>query len=155
VAVILVASLCAEVDHMTQFISGTFYDAQTANKAVNDIVALDYPRERITIIMSSQTRYRFWGETGASGDVRNGDPIAVILAGAAGAKTANGGPAPRLVVAGPAAAALNSEGSAAGGSGVLRALARLGMPRTAGERVSVERIMRSNAARNVMESLMS
>jgi hypothetical protein len=44
---------------MNQFISGTFDDAASANKAVNDIVGLDYPSDRITIIMSSQTRYRF------------------------------------------------------------------------------------------------
>src|SRR5450755_4413423 len=48
--------------HMHQFISGTFDDAATANKVVDDIMAMDYPLDRITIIMSTQTRNRFWSQ---------------------------------------------------------------------------------------------
>jgi hypothetical protein len=45
---------------MTHLTTGTFYDAQTANKAVNAIIAMDYPRDRINVILSRQTRQRFW-----------------------------------------------------------------------------------------------
>ena len=45
---------------MHQFISGTFDDAATANKVVDEIMAMDYPLDRITIIMSTQTRNRSW-----------------------------------------------------------------------------------------------
>ncbi len=134
---------------MHQFISGTFDDADKANKAVDDIMAMDYPRERITIIMSAQTRNRFWSRrsaelkrqnetystNGTSREQMSGDTIgAIVDAGESG--LAHGAPvgkaiaASRLFVAGPAAAALGGEGAPYyTPASVLRTLARFGMPR--------------------------
>jgi hypothetical protein len=137
---------------MHQFISGTFDDAATANKVVDDIMAMDYPLDRITIIMSTQTRNRFWSQptpdvkqkNAMSGTLKgqmSGDLIgAIVYAGESDrpdvAPVGNAGAATRLFVAGPAAVALASEGVADYiPARVLRTLARLGMPRSDAERV--------------------
>jgi len=131
---------------MHQFISGTFDEAATANKAVDEIIALDYPPERITIIMSKLTRNRFWSQPtpdvkqkknatgGTAKGQASGDPIgAIVDAGESDrfdvASVGTARAATRLFVAGPAAVALASEGVADyTPSRVLRTLARFGMP---------------------------
>jgi hypothetical protein len=139
---------------MHQFISGTFDDAATANKVVDNIMAMDYPLDRITIIMSTQTRNRFWSQptpdvkqkkNAMSGTLKgqmSGDPIgAIVYAGESDrrpdvAPVGAAGAATRLFVAGPAAVALASEGVADyTPARVLRTLVRLGMPRSDAERV--------------------
>jgi len=138
---------------MHQFISGTFDDAATANKVVDDIMAMDYPLDQITIIMSTQTRNRLWSQptpdvkqkkNATSGTLKgqmSDDPIGAIVYACESdrpdvAPVGTAGAATRLFVAGPAAVALASEGVADyTPARVLRTLARLGMPRFDAERV--------------------
>jgi hypothetical protein len=172
---------------MAQLTTGTFYDAQTANRAVNAIIAMDYPRDRINVILSRQTRQRFWdtasrdrermrATTGGSGD----DIIGSLLANEAPrdrdrASTAAGNDdADAVIVIGPSAATPPGDATDPAGSGrPLDALTRLGFPRGDAERLRndirsggivvgvgtntgdgavVERVMRNNEARDVMES---
>lgn len=139
---------------MHQFISGTFDDADKANKTVDDIMALNYPCERITIIMSAQTRNRFWSRPTPSlrrenknatsgGNLKKpcGDRIgAIINADESGfdtiARVGIAGATSGVFVAGPAAAALAKEGAPSyTPAGVVRTLARLGMLRFDAERL--------------------
>lgn len=176
---------------MYQFISGTFDDAEAANQAVDDILALDYPLDRITIVMNAQTRDRLWrrrapdadqGESATSGPVVGQvscDHIGAIVNNEfnrpEAPKLEVSGARTRLFVAGPAAVALESEGVVNyTPARLLRTLARFGMPRfdaerlerdidsggivvgvitKAGDRVTFERVMQKNAARNVLQSM--
>jgi hypothetical protein len=171
---------------MTHLTTGTFYDAQTANKAVNAIIAMDYPRDRINVILSRQTRQRFW-DAGSRDHERvrattmggsSDDIIGSLLANEASrdrdrASTSTGSDdADALIVVGPSAATPPGDGTDSVGR-ALDALTRLGFPRGDAERLRndirsggivvgvstsngdgavVERVMRNNDARNVMEN---
>lgn len=107
---------------MTQFISETFFDTAIAGKAVDDIIALGYPRGRINVIVSDDQRRRFLTSgplpserPGATGTLRE------IVASA----TATGDVTAPLFVAGPVSAALAGGGITT--DGLLGALSRLGM----------------------------
>jgi hypothetical protein len=137
---------------MTQFTSGTFYDAQTANKAVNAIIAMDYPRDRINVILSEQTRRRFWDaalrekptitdtKTGGASD----DTIGTLFASGAGGPgkgptAGSDNDAETVIVVGPAAAALAPGGTdVRGSSRALDVLTHLGLPRGDAERLDRE-----------------
>lgn len=171
---------------MNQFTSGIFYDALTANKAVNAILAMDYPRDRINVILSSQTRRRFWDDAASeqqtSRATKSGSSDDII--GSLLASGASGGPAKRsstasddaeaVIVVGPTVSSpVPGRADARGSNGAFDVLTRLGLsPADAerlyreivsgaivvgvstnnGDRAGVERAMRENATRNVMET---
>jgi small-conductance mechanosensitive channel len=133
---------------MTHLTTGTFYDAQTANKAVNAIIAMDYPRDRINVILSRQTRQRFW-DAGSRDHERvrattmggsSDDIIGSLLANEASrdrdrASTSTGSDdADALIVVGPSAATPPGDGTDSVGR-ALDALTRLGFPRGDAERL--------------------
>jgi hypothetical protein len=178
---------------MNQFITGTFSEAEPANKAVDEIIAAGHPRDDISIIMSSETHHRFWDEakteksrsssSGRDVDRAGGtrSPIGTILAASERSEVrptrdVASGTHERFIVAGPAATALvrDRKDSQPNGGTVLSLAQHFGMPRNdaeqlerdvasgaiaigveAGdrERSDVERIFRTNSARNVLESL--
>jgi hypothetical protein len=136
--------ICINSSAERSTISGTFDDAVPANRAVDDIIALDYPRDRITIIMSIQTRKRFWSEldvgqkknatSWAPNGQASGDPIGAIVDASEpdqrNVAQVRPGAASRVFVAGPPAVARAGEGVADDNPArVLRTLTRLGMPR--------------------------
>ena len=125
---------------MNQYVSGTFYSGERANDAVDDLIALGYPPERIDVIMSPETRGRFESsgvpgaakgahvaEGAAAGGVIGG-ALGAIVAGltATGAIIGTGGAAAPLV-AGPLAAALAGLGAGAATGGLIGALVGAGI----------------------------
>jgi hypothetical protein len=128
---------------MSQYVSGTFFNDERANDAIDDLIALGYPAERIDVIMSPETHGRYArgsapGETkgahvaqGAVAGGAIGGALGAIIAGltATGAITATvatGGAAAPLV-AGPLAAALAGLGAGAAAGGLIGALVGAGM----------------------------
>lgn len=139
---------------MTSFITGTFSDAHEANRAVDELIALGYPRDQINVMMSRKTHGRFAranepapGETqganiakGAAGGGMIGGTLGAIIAGitltgAVGATVATGGLA-APVIAGPVAAALAGGGAGAAIGSVLGALIGAGLPEDDAKRVA-------------------
>jgi hypothetical protein len=166
---------------MTQFITGTFFEAEPANRAVGEIIAAGRSRDDISIVMNGETYHRFWDGVPSGQTTTAGNELRTILAEAArrdagATRGLSAGLPDRFLVAGPAALALLREGSDdRSGAGTVQRLARaLGMPRnnaeqlerdvgsggiavgvktSDGERATVERILRKHAARSVLESL--
>ena len=125
---------------MAQLTTGTFYDAQTANRAVNAIIAMDYPRDRINVILSRQTRQRFWDT--ASRDREAASPP---------------GDGTDSVGFRRALDALTHLGFPRGDAERLRNDIRsggivVGVGTSNGDGAVVERVMRNNDARDVMEN---
>lgn len=137
---------------MKRLTTGTFYDPAAANKAVDDLIAIGYPRDRVHVIMSGDTRRRF-GAADAPGERQGanvakgaaaggmiGGTLGAIIAGVAatGAVTATiatGGVLAPLFVAGPAAAALAGGGAGAAAGSVVGALVGLGVPHEEAQRI--------------------
>lgn len=121
---------------------GSFFDVQSANEAVERILALGYPREYISIMMSADTKEKTFGGAGedradsvargvAEGGVIGGALGAIIsaftLTGAIGATIATGGAAAPFI-AGPLAAALAGGGAGAAAGGIIGGAIGAGLP---------------------------
>jgi hypothetical protein len=150
--------MSAEGNNMAQFISETFAKPEAANRAIDEMIALGYPRDQISVIMDHDTRERFEhdplpGERqgvnvakGAAAGGAIGGTIGAIVAGLGATGTitatiATGGLAAPLFVVGPAAMALAGGGAGAAVGSVVGALAGLGIP--ADDRERVERDLRA------------
>lgn len=121
---------------------GSFFDVQSANEAVDRLLALGYPREYISVMMSADTKEQAFGKVGeeradsvargvAEGGVIGGALGAIIaaftLTGAIGATVATGGAAAPFI-AGPLAAALAGGGAGAAAGGIIGGAIGAGIP---------------------------
>jgi hypothetical protein len=127
--------------HVT-LVWGTFFDVHGANEAVDRLLALGYPREYISIMMSADTKEQTFGKSGedradnvargvAEGGAIGGALGAIIaaftLTGAIGATIATGGAAAPFI-AGPLAAALAGGGAGAAAGGIIGGAIGAGIP---------------------------
>jgi hypothetical protein len=116
---------------MGEWVGGAFQDPNKANAAIDELIALGYPRDKISLAMNKATRERVFGAAaderaqfkGARGAVAGGaiGGTLGLLVGAA-AIVATGGVA-AIFVAGPLAAALAAAGTSAAAGGVIGAVA--------------------------------
>ncbi|HMD01367.1 MAG TPA: hypothetical protein VKG44_00250 [Candidatus Baltobacteraceae bacterium] len=136
---------------MSTWVSGTFSDPQDADDAIDQIIALGYKRDDINVIMSNETRGRWFGENRtadresnvakgvASGSLIGGSIGAIVaafaLTGAVGVTAATGGLAAPFV-AGPLAAALAGAGAGAATGAGIGALVGAGIPTAEKDRIA-------------------
>ena len=123
-----------------RFVSGVFDEIDDAEKAVVALERRGYGRNEITVLMSEETRRRYFeGDrveiekgTKAAEGLGTGGAIGGILGAVAGAVVAAGTslviPGLGLVVAGPLAAALAGAGAGGATGGLVGALGGAGMP---------------------------
>lgn len=135
---------------MSTYLSGSFFDERGADEAIDRLIALGYPRERIDVMMSDETRRRF-AQRAAPGQAQGAnvphgkEPGGEVLGATFGAITAGtaalavfgsvitGGLAVPFVV-GPLAALVAGGGGALVG-GFLGALMGTGMPEQQAKRI--------------------
>lgn len=111
-------------------VSALFHDEEAAREAVDDLISAGFPRDRISLAMSEETRSRLVpvertrgshiGEGVVAGSTLGaiiGGIVAVVSLGVPGG----------IVVAGPIAALLGGLGLGAAGGGVAGALAGAGL----------------------------
>jgi hypothetical protein len=121
---------------------GTFFDVRGANEAVDRLMALGYPREYISVMMSADTKEQKFGteteervdsvargvaEGGVIGGALGAIVSAFMLTGAIGATAATGGAAAPFI-AGPLAAALAGGGAGAAAGGIIGGAIGAGLP---------------------------
>jgi hypothetical protein len=129
---------------MGDWISATFYDPDQANTTFDELLALGYPRESISVEMSPETRTRHFGD--ADADIGLGRKTARAAAGGAaigGALTAaagaiatfaTGGAAAPLIAA-PIAVTLLAGGAGAAAGGIVGTIVGAGIPSEEAERI--------------------
>jgi hypothetical protein len=122
-------------------VTASFYDRAATERAVDDLVAAGIPRDDISVVMSNETRDRYFaGDTdvrganiakGAAGGGAIGGSLGAIAGGLllGGTITAvTGGAALPFLIAGPIAGALAGGGAGAAVGSILGALVGAGVP---------------------------
>jgi hypothetical protein len=71
---------------MSTYVSGTFFNDDRANDAIEELAGLGYPREQIHVVMSPETRGRF-----AKGNAPGASQSAKVATGPLAAALAGGG----------------------------------------------------------------
>lgn len=122
-------------------LTATFHDRTATERAIDDLTAANIPRDDISIVMSNETRTRYFGgednvhganiaKGAASGGVIGGSLGAIaggfLLGGAI--TVATGGIAAPFLIAGPIAGALAGGGAGAAVGSIVGALAGAGIP---------------------------
>ena len=124
------------------FVSGVFDHLEDAELAVTALEGRGLPRDRVSVLMSEETRRRYATGDGdrleiekgtkAAEGLGKGGAVGGVLGGVLGALTAIGTsvaiPGLGLVVAGPLAAALAGAGAGGAAGGLLGALIGAGIP---------------------------
>jgi hypothetical protein len=125
---------------MNNLITGSFSDPLSADRAVQKLQQLGYPQNDITVMMTDETRSRYFEKDhgamvaeGAGAGAGIGGVLGAIVAGVVAtgsivAVAATGGTATPLL-AGPLAAALAGAGAGGIGGGMIGALVGLGFPK--------------------------
>lgn len=122
-------------------LTATFHDRAATERAIDDLTAANIPRDDISIVMSNETRNRYFpGEKnvhganiakGAAGGGAIGGSLGAIAGGflVSGAITiATGGAAVPFLIAGPIAGALAGGGAGAAVGSIIGALVGAGIP---------------------------
>ena len=118
-----------------QYATNFYSDPEAADQAFNRLREADYPAEDIDVVMSDDTRRKYFDTEmgskaaeglGVGGAVGGGVGAALAAAFAVGATVAI--PGLGLVVAGPIAAALAGAGAGAAAGGLIGALIGAGIP---------------------------
>jgi hypothetical protein len=122
-------------------ITATFHDRTATERAIDDLTAANIPRDDISIVMSNETRAKYFqGDEnvhgsniarGAAGGGAIGGSLGAIAGGflIGGAITiATGGAAAPFLIAGPIAGALAGGGAGAAVGSVIGALVGAGVP---------------------------
>lgn len=122
-------------------LTATFHNRATTERAIDDLTAANIPRDDISIVMSKETRTRYFGSEdnvhganiakGAAGGGVIGGSLGAIAGGflLGGAITvATGGVAAPFLLAGPIAGALAGGGAGAAVGSIIGALAAAGIP---------------------------
>jgi hypothetical protein len=134
-----------------EYLVGLFYDRETAEQAYEDLRAAGYTRDEINVIMSNETREKFYPEgDDRKSEVGNkalegmgtGASIGGLIGGIAGAIVAVGSnlviPGLGLVIAGPLAGALAGIGAGGLTGGIVGALVGSGIPEDRAEHINRE-----------------
>lgn len=134
-----------------EYLVGLFHNRDAAEQAFDDLRNAGYTREEINVVMSNETRDRYYANTGDTGsEVGNkameglgtGATIGGIIGGIAGAIVAVGSnlviPGLGLVIAGPIAGALAGLGAGGLTGGIVGALVGSGIPNDRAEQISKE-----------------
>lgn len=108
---------------MERTVSTVFDDHQAANRAMGELLAQGFTRDDISVLMSKDTRARFYPEGSEGAGMGMG--VGAIIGSLIGLASA---PPIGLVVAGPLAAALGGAALGAAGGGIVGALVDLGIP---------------------------
>lgn len=122
-------------------VSGLFRDKSAAERAYDYLMDLGYSREDTSVVMSDETRNRYFGDTNANTtELGNkalegagvGGGIGVVVGGLLGALAAIGTsialPGLGIIVAGPLAAGLAGAGAGGVTGGLIGALVGSGIP---------------------------
>lgn len=125
-----------------QLVTGLFPDRDSAEKAYRDLSERGYAKDDINVVMSDDTRHRYFNEKAGSQETELGNKAAEgagiggaiggTVAGIAAAIAAVGSnlivPGLGLVIAGPLAAGVAGAGAGALSGGLIGALVGWGMP---------------------------
>jgi hypothetical protein len=122
-------------------ITATFHDRAATERAIDDLTAANIPRDDISIVMSSETRKRYFpGEENVHGaNIAKGAAGGGVIGGSLGAiaggflisgaiTVATGGAAAPFLIAGPIAGALAGGGAGAAVGSIIGALVGAGVP---------------------------
>lgn len=115
---------CAAAIAMERTISTIFDDHQAANRALGALLAQGFTRDDVSVLMSTDTRARFYPEGGEG--VGLGAGVGAILGSLIALASA---PPFGLMVAGPLTAALSGAALGAASGGLVGALVDLGIPK--------------------------
>jgi hypothetical protein len=137
---------------MSSYVSAAFFDPQRADRAVEELIAIGYPREKIDVMMSRETHAKYArghapGESQGANVARNepgGEVLGVALGTIAGGVAATGVIAGTVAtgglalpfIAGPLAAVIAGGGAGAALGNVLGALLSTGIPKEHAERLA-------------------
>lgn len=121
---------------MKRTVSALFQSSTTANRAMKSLLDAGFDRDAISLVMTTETRRRFYPEDMAAEGAAWGAGVGAIAGALVGLAAA---PPIGVVAAGPIAAALGGAALGATGGGVFGALVGLGIP-DAQARVYEERI---------------
>ncbi|MGE3467583.1 MAG: hypothetical protein AB7J13_11695 [Pyrinomonadaceae bacterium] len=114
-----------------------FTDREDGEKAYQELLDRGFTRDQISVLMSEESRTRFYGKTAVSGNkAAEGTGVGAALGGTAGAivaaivalGTTIVIPGLNLVVIGPIAAALAGAGAGGVAGGIVGALVGAGIP---------------------------
>ena len=121
-------------------VTGLFPDRESAEAAYNATHARGYSSDDVNLVMSDDTRTRYFGDTAVETELGNkaaegagiggaiGGTVGAIAAAIAAVGTTLALPGLGLVVAGPLAAAIAGAGAGAAGGGLIGALIGWNMP---------------------------
>jgi hypothetical protein len=123
--------------------TATFYDRASTERAIDDLTAASIPRDDISIVMSNETRDRYFHNEenvhganiakGAAGGGVVGGSLGAIAGGFLIGGTialATGGLAAPFLIAGPIAGALAGGGAGAAVGSIIGAIVGAGIPET-------------------------
>jgi len=122
---------------MGEWISGTFHEPSNANAAVEELISLSYPRESIRVVVSTDTRKRYFvdedDDLTQGGKLGRGVAAGGAIGGTLGAlaaatATLSTGGAAAPLVAGPLAVTLLPGAAGVGAGSVIGTLASAGIP---------------------------
>ena len=119
-----------------EVMTGTFHDRESAEAAYQDLIRRGYKPEEVHLIMSEDTRKRYYADTPEIGSkAASGGMAGATVGGAVGAVAAVLAAAGTLaipglgvVLAGPLAAALAGLGAGGAAGGIIGALIGAGIP---------------------------
>lgn len=122
-------------------LTSTFYDRAATERAIDDLTAANIPRDDISVVMSNETRNRYFSNEddvhganiarGAAGGGVIGGSLGAIAGGFLIGGTiavATGGLAAPFLIAGPIAGALAGGGAGAAVGSIIGALVGAGIP---------------------------
>jgi uncharacterized protein YjbJ (UPF0337 family) len=129
----------SKADTERKWVIGTFRDVESAERAYNSLAARGYSEEDVNLVMSDETRKKYFDENaksglgskamegaGAGGAI--GGTIGAILGALAAVGTSLAIPGLGIVIAGPIAAALAGAGAGGLTGGLIGALVGAGIP---------------------------
>lgn len=119
-----------------EVMTGTFHDRESAERAYQSLIARGYKPEEVHLIMSEDTKKRYYADTPEVGSkAAEGGMTGATVGGAVGAVAAvlaTAGtlaiPGLGIVLAGPLAAALAGLGAGGAAGGIIGALIGAGIP---------------------------
>jgi hypothetical protein len=121
-------------------LTGLFRDRESAERAYSSLSQRGYDRDDVNVIMSDDTRKRYFSESGKETELGNkaaegagvggaiGGTLGAVAAAAAAVGTSVAIPGLGLVIAGPVAAALAGAGAGGAAGGLVGALIGWGIP---------------------------
>lgn len=122
-------------------LTSTFHDRAATERAIDDLTSANIPRDDISVVMSNDTRNRYFNneENVHGANIANGAAGGGVLGGSLGAiaggfliggtiAVATGGLAAPFLIAGPIAGALAGGGAGAAVGSIIGALVGAGIP---------------------------